>query len=171
MLISLQLLNAAAPESFTEALSGIFEHSPWIPQRASQSVPFESFDALYDTLCTVVDDAEEAEQLKLIRAHPDLSGKLAVAGKLTEHSTEEQQSARLDQLSPERFEEINAMNDAYKARFAFPFIICVKDHTQDSIFENFRERLRNDISTELTAALTQIKRIGWHRLTGTVVQS
>ncbi|MEM7673760.1 MAG: 2-oxo-4-hydroxy-4-carboxy-5-ureidoimidazoline decarboxylase, partial [Verrucomicrobiota bacterium] len=92
-----------------------------------------------------------------------------VTNQLTEHSTGEQQSARLDQLSPEKFQSMQAMNARYSEKFGFPFIICVKDHTQDSIFENFAARLGHDMSEEKFAALEQIKRIAWHRLHATVI--
>ena len=167
-MIALNSLNTLSEDAFTGTLDGIFEHSPWIPRASFAATPFETWDALYTSLCEVVDTAPETKQLELIRAHPDLAGKLAVANKLTEHSTTEQQSARLDQLSPERFTAMQSMNDAYKAKFGFPFIICVKDNTQDSIFKNFEARLDNSLEEERLAALTQIKRIGWHRLTGTV---
>lgn len=168
MTYSLSQLNSLDASDFRDVLGGIFEHSSWIPEQAHVTAPFESFDALYQALCDVTDAAPESDQLGLIRAHPDLAGKLAVAGELTDHSTSEQQSARLDQLSEDRFKEITQLNEAYKTKFSFPFIICVKDHTQDSIFANFRERLQNDASEERIAALTQIKRIAWHRLTDTV---
>lgn len=167
-MIDLKTLNSLSQTDFKQTLDGIFEHSPWIPQASHADAPFKDWEALYTGLCTVVDNASETKQLELIRAHPDLAGKLAVANQLTEHSTTEQASARLDQLSPERFASMQTMNDAYKAKFDFPFIICVKDHTQDSIFKNFEERLNNSAEQELTAALTQIKRIAWHRLSSTV---
>ena len=170
-MIALEKLNAQDADTFTETLDGIFEHSPWIPKETHNSAPFADWDALFSALCKVVDDSSEEKQLALICAHPDLAGKLAVSNQLTEHSTSEQQSARLDQLSPERFEAMQSMNEQYKAKFGFPFIICVKDHTQDSIFENFEARLENDKDEERLAALTQIKRIAWHRLQGTVASA
>ncbi|MGB0371690.1 MAG: 2-oxo-4-hydroxy-4-carboxy-5-ureidoimidazoline decarboxylase [Opitutales bacterium] len=165
---SLEILNTQDQATFTDTLSGIFEHSPWIPETTHASAPFDTWEALYQALCATVDTSAESLQMELILAHPDLAGKLAVSNQLTEHSTDEQQSARLDQLSPERFEAIQKMNSDYKAKFSFPFIICVKDHTQDSIFENFAARLENNIPKEREAALTQIKRIAWHRLQATV---
>ena len=167
-MISLEILNSQDCPDFTHTLDGLFEHSPWIPESTHASGPFADWETLYQSLCATVDTSPEAKQLELIRAHPDLAGKLAIANELTEHSTNEQASARLDQLSPERFQSMQAMNAAYKEKFGFPFIICVKDHTQDSIFENFKSRLNNDTDTERTAALTQIKRIAWHRLKDTV---
>ena len=102
--------------------------------------------------------------MALLRAHPDLAGKLAVAGEMTDSSTAEQKSARLDQLTKEQFKHMSQMNDTYKNKFEFPFIICVKDHTQESIFSHFESRLINDMQAERSEALTQINRIAWHRL-------
>ncbi|MEM9026638.1 MAG: 2-oxo-4-hydroxy-4-carboxy-5-ureidoimidazoline decarboxylase [Verrucomicrobiota bacterium] len=167
---TIELLNTLTADQFTETLNGIFEHSPWIPRKTFPKTPFDSWESLYSALCTTVDEAPESQQMDLITAHPDLAGKLAVANQLTEHSTGEQQSARLDQLSPERFESMQTMNTRYKEKFGFPFIICVKDHTQDSIFENFAARLQHEIYDEKFAALEQIKRIAWHRLHATVAE-
>ena len=104
------------------------------------------------------------EQIGLICAHPDLAGKLAIAGELTDQSASEQKSARLDQLTAEQFSRITALNNRYRERFGFPFVICVRDHSQTEIFDEFERRLRHDRSAEIQAALGQIGRIAWHRL-------
>lgn len=157
-------LNTVSQEAFTEMLGGLFEHSPWIAEGAASRRPFADAEALHAAHCAVLDEASVAQKVALIAAHPDLAGKLAIAGELTAFSTAEQQSARLDQLTPEQFAHITALNEQYRSRFGFPFVICVKDHTQESIFKEFERRVHLDRADEIEAALTQIKRIAWHRL-------
>lgn len=149
---------------FTLALADIFEHSPWIPSKTWIERPFDTIDDLHEKLCLTLDAASTEQKIELIRAHPDLAGKLAISGELTEYSTNEQQSAQLDKLSKEQFKRISSLNNRYKEKFGFPFIICVKEHSQASIFEHFEERVQNDSNSELAAALFQICRIAWHRL-------
>ena len=162
--MQLDTLNELDQAQFTEALGDIFEHSPWIPALTWEKRQFTGFKDLHGKLTETVEEATESQQLALIRAHPDLAGKLAVAGELTAFSTAEQQSARLDQLTTEQFDHMSQMNEAYKAKFGFPFIICVKDHNQESIFSHFESRLNNDQTAEHQEALKQIGRIAWHRL-------
>jgi 2-oxo-4-hydroxy-4-carboxy-5-ureidoimidazoline decarboxylase len=162
--MELSTLNESDQSVFTEALADIFEHSAWIPSETWPSKPFDSVEELHSKLCQTLSASTEEQKLQLIRAHPDLAGKLAVSGKLTEFSTSEQQSAQLDNLTLEQFERISNLNQKYKEKFEFPFIICVKEHTQSSIFDHFEERVNNDPETEVDAALFQICRIAWHRL-------
>lgn len=162
--MDLDTLNQLDQKAFTTALGEIFEHSPWIPYSTWERKPFGSIANLHASLCETLEVADESRKLELIRAHPDLAGKLAISGELTDFSTAEQQSAQLDKLTPEQFEKITTLNESYKTRFKFPFIICVKDHSQSSIFQNFEERVENDNASELQAALKQICRIAWYRL-------
>lgn len=162
--MTLSELNILDRDAFTTALADIFEHSSWIPLATWRQRPFAEIEDLHAGLCATLDAAGDDQKLELIRAHPDLAGKLAVAGKLTAFSTNEQQSARLDQLSAEQFAHISDLNTRYREKFGFPFIICVKDHTQESIFANFQDRINHNPVEERTAALFQIKRIAWHRL-------
>ncbi len=142
----------------------LFEHSPWIAQAAAALRPFQTVDEMHRALLGVVASSLREKKLALIQAHPDLAGKLAVSGNLTEQSTVEQRSARLDRLSPDQFARMSALNADYKGRFGFPFIICVRDHTQDQIFEAFEHRLTLSLEEEMETALVQIGRIAWHRL-------
>ena len=162
--MNLDTLNEMDQAEFAQALADIFEHSPWIPALTWERKPFLTLDDLHQNLTKTVVEASETQQLALIRAHPDLAGKLAVAGELTDFSTAEQRSAQLDKLTSEQFEHMSAMNECYKLKFEFPFIICVKDHNQADIFEHFETRLNNGIKAERYAALKQIYRIAWHRL-------
>lgn len=164
LLMELSSLNNQDQTSFTTALADIFEHSPWIPERTWSARPFKTLEELHSKLCQTLDTSDTEHKLDLIRAHPDLAGKLAVAGELTDFSTAEQASAQLDQLTTEQFEHMSNLNQQYKDKFGFPFIICVKEHNQTSIFQHFEERVNHDAETELDAALYQIKRIAWHRL-------
>jgi OHCU decarboxylase len=164
MALDLVTLNQLPPREFVFVTAPLFEHSLWIAERAASRRPFASIEAFHARLLDVVEEAGEEAQLALIRAHPDLAGKLAIAGELTVHSQAEQQSARLDRLTPEQFEQMTSLNAAYRSKFEFPFVICVRDHTQAGIFEAFRRRIANDRSAERSEALAQIGRIAWHRL-------
>lgn len=160
----LPALNQLPAAEFTRVAGPLYEHSPWIAERAAAARPFASVEAMHAALVAVIAAASTAEQVGLIAAHPDLAGKLAVAGQLTAESTAEQKTARLDQLSAADFARITALNDAYRAKFGFPFVICVRDHAQSEIFTAFEKRVASDRATEIETALAQIARIGWHRL-------
>lgn len=111
-----------------------------------------------------IDRAGRDVKLALIRAHPDLAGKAALAGEITAESTSEQKGAGLDRLTSEEFERFHVLNDAYKARFGFPFILAVRGHDKHSILASFERRLGHDIEDEIAEALAQIARIGEFRL-------
>ena len=162
--MNLEKLNNSDQNSFTQILGEIFEHSPWIPQETWKNRPFNTIEHLHKNLKQTLEAADDIKKLDLVRTHPDLAGKLAVSGELTDFSTAEQQSAQLNKLTEEQFETLSKLNQTYKDKFQFPFIICVKDHTQTSIFEHFNKRVSNDSETEINAALKQISRIAWHRL-------
>lgn len=157
-------LNQLPVAEFTRTAGPLFEHSPWIAERAAARRPFASIEVMHRELLAVVAAATTEEQIALIAAHPDLAGRLAVAGELTAHSQAEQRTARLDQLTPEQFIRMTELNDRYRSRFGFPFVICVRDHSQAEIFDEFERRLANDRPAEIAAALAQIGRIAWHRL-------
>ena len=108
--------------------------------------------------------ASEEEQLALIRAHPDLAGKVARAGEMTDFSVSEQASVGLDQMSQEEFDTFNRLNTAYKDRFGFPFIVAVRDHDKASILQAYDERQKNESSTERAEAMKNILRITELRL-------
>ena len=171
MPFDLVTLNQLPVDDFIRVAGPLFEHSPWIALRAASRRPFASVPDMHAVLVNVVDSATEGEKLALIRAHPDLAGKLAIAGDLTTHSRAEQKSARLDQLTPEQFADITALNERYRKKFEFPFVLCVRDHTQAELFEAFHRRIDHDRSAEMDAALTQIGRIAWHRLLALVASA
>ncbi|MFJ3055553.1 allantoate amidohydrolase [Herbaspirillum sp. NPDC087042] len=169
MTTTLEQLNGAEASAFIAALHGIYEHSPWIPERAALLRPFRNLTALKLALQKVVTEASRAEQLGLIRAHPELAGKAAIAGELTIESTGEQARAGLNLCSPEEFARLQQLNGDYNARFGFPFILAVKGPTgagltRQQIIATFTRRLRNQVEDELREALRQIGRIAEMRL-------
>jgi OHCU decarboxylase len=168
--IELAHLNACDREAFVLALAGIFEHSPWVAERVFPLRPFASVDASHTAMCTAVAAAGEGAQLLLIRAHPQLAGKAAVRGELTEASTLEQRGAGLDRCSPEEYAQLHALNDAYEAKFGFPFILAVRGHTRTSILASMAARLDHGRDEEIAEALRQIARIAGFRLSDLVVR-
>lgn len=169
MTTTLEKLNAAETSAFIAALHGIYEHSPWIPERAALQRPFRNLTAFKLALHKVVTDASRAEQLGLIRAHPELAGRAAIAGELTAESTGEQAKAGLNLCSPEEFARLQQLNADYNAKFGFPFILAVKGPTgagltRQQIIATFARRLRNQPEDELREALRQIGRIAEMRI-------
>jgi len=162
--VHLDQLNAVDKGAFTAALGGIFEHAPWVAERAYAARPFASVAGLHAAMLEAVAAAGEAEQLTLIRGHPELASKVARAGAMTAESCREQGSLGLDRLSDGEFARFERLNGAYRARFGFPFIICVRRHTRDSILDQFERRLANSPGAERTAALKEIGHITRLRL-------
>jgi OHCU decarboxylase len=162
-------LNTLDTAAFVDALRGIYEHSPRIPERASARRPFASPAALKLALQDVVERASEDEQLALLRAHPELAGKAAIAGELTQESTGEQAASGLHLCSPEEYATLHRLNAAYNARFGFPFILAVKGPTgkgltRQAIIATFERRLKHRRQDELAEALRQVHRIAEIRL-------
>ncbi|WP_312931427.1 2-oxo-4-hydroxy-4-carboxy-5-ureidoimidazoline decarboxylase [Pseudomonas sp.] len=154
-------------EAFIAAFADIYEHSPWVAQRAfdqGRVSELDDIDALHQRMSEVLLSASHAEQLALINAHPDLAGKAAVQGELTASSTAEQAGAGISQCSAEEFARFTALNTAYKARFHFPFIMAVRGSNRHQILAAFEARLHNDLATEFKQALMQINRIALLRL-------
>ena len=162
--ITLSSLNQATPVEFVLALADIFEHSPWVAEGAEGARPFASKETLLDAMIAVVLAAPHPEKLALIRAHPDLAGRLAVKGALTDASTSEQASVGLDQCTPEEFARFQSLNEAYKAKFGFPFVMAVRGKSRAEILDSFAQRLENDEAAEFDAALEQIAEIARLRL-------
>jgi 2-oxo-4-hydroxy-4-carboxy-5-ureidoimidazoline decarboxylase len=153
--------------SFTAAFGPVFEHSPWIAEAAFDAgLPPDADTAqgLHRALCAALRPADAERKLALIRAHPDLAGRLARAGRLTADSTREQASAGLDQLTDAERARFTELNDAYRTRFGFPFIIAVKGRSKAEILAAFQERLGHDAETERATALAQVERIALLRL-------
>lgn len=154
-------------EEFVETFGGIFEHSPWIAERAHELELGPAHDCaagVHNALCRIFRSSSEDERLGVLKAHPDLAGKLAQAGRLTAESTSEQASAGLDLLTDEERETFTRLNAAYVDKHGFPFIIAVRDHDKASILAAFHRRIDNDRPTEFKEACHQVERIARHRL-------
>ncbi len=157
--------------AFMAALGHVFEHAPWVAMRAAARRPFGTRAALHRAMMQVVQEASEAEQLELLRGHPELAGKAAQAGDLTADSAREQAGAGLDRLTPAEYARFHELNDAYRTKFGFPFIMAVKGRTKDEILAAFAARLDNDRATEFATALEQVGRIAAFRLADLVDDS
>jgi 2-oxo-4-hydroxy-4-carboxy-5-ureidoimidazoline decarboxylase len=164
--VTLEALNRAAPGEFERALGGVFEHSSWIAARAVDARPFASVEALHAAMIAVVRRASRAEQLALLRAHPDLAGRAARTGALTGSSAAEQSNAGLDRLDDEEYERFGRLNAAYREKFGFPFIIAVRRHDKKQILAAFETRLGNTPAQEVETALAQVFEIARLRLAG-----
>lgn len=142
-------------------MSALFEHSPWVEERADAA---PSTGDRHADLMAVVHAASRAEQLALIRAHPELAGKAAIDGTLTSASAAEQASAGLDQLTPEEYARFHALNAAYRAAHDMPFIICVRMTDKAGILAAMEARAGQDTETEIATALAEIGKITKLRL-------
>jgi len=152
---------------FLQAQGRVYEHSPWIAEAlwsAGLKPEHDHVEALHRDLAAIVDAAPRERQLALLNAHPDLAGRLAVRGELTAESSSEQAGAGLDKCSPEEFRRFTELNDAYKAKFGFPFILAVKGKGRADILQNFEHRIHNGPETEFRAALNEVHKIALLRL-------
>jgi OHCU decarboxylase len=154
---------AGLPLSLAE-LGSLFEHSPWVAQAAWQSGPFAGIAELQAALEAAVRDAPRERQLELIRAHPELAGREAQEGALTSESAGEQASAGLDRLTAEELEALRQLNRSYSERFGFPLIVCVREHTKDSILGWGAARLEHSREQEIEIAIGEITKIARLRL-------
>jgi 2-oxo-4-hydroxy-4-carboxy-5-ureidoimidazoline decarboxylase len=157
-------LNRLSAGAFVTALGHVFEHSPWVAERASRKRPFKSVDELHETMISAVWSAPQASQMTLLRAHPELAGKAAMRGELTTESTLEQSGAGLSHCSPEELARLAALNAAYNKKFGFPFILAVKGYNRAGILGEFERRVERDPSVEFEEALKQVARITRFRL-------
>ena len=154
-------------DAFVARFGGVYEHSPWVAERAwDAGLGAETATAggLSGALHAQVAAASEDERLALLRAHPDLAGRLALAGELSADSTAEQAGAGLDRCTPQELEEFQALNERYKTRFGFPYILAIKGRHREQILENFRARVENDPEAEFEEAIEQVRRIALLRL-------
>lgn len=154
-------------DEFVEFFGGVYEHSPWIPRTAWQqglSEKHNTPEGLSEIMMEVVANADHDKILTLINAHPDLAGKAALDGELTEESTSEQSGAGIDQCTAEEFEKFQYYNNAYKEKFGFPFIMAVKGSNKHQILDAFVVRVENDEKSEFQQAVTEINKIAQFRL-------
>ena len=155
---------AAGREAFVARYGGLFEHSPWVAEAAYERGPFATREELLSALTDAMRAAPLERRVALIRAHPDLAGKAAIEGRVTADSAREQGSAGLDRLTADEHEVFTRANTAYRERFGFPFVICVREHDKESILATARARLENDTGTEVEVALGEIAKIARLRL-------
>ncbi|MEM6895858.1 MAG: 2-oxo-4-hydroxy-4-carboxy-5-ureidoimidazoline decarboxylase, partial [Pseudomonadota bacterium] len=154
--------SAMDRSAFLAKFGGLFEHSPWVAERAFDLELGPAHDApagLHSALCRAFRSASEAERLGVLRAHPDLAGKLAAAKTLTADSTSEQASAGLDALTDDERATFTQLNTAYTDKHGFPFIIAVRDHSKAGILRAFERRIAHDTETEFAEACRQVERI------------
>lgn len=154
-------------DEFLERFGGVYEHSPWIAEQVYDEGLTNQADQparLSQAMIEVVSRSGREPQLTLLRAHPDLAGKLAIAGGLTQASSAEQAGAGLDRCSESEFSEFTELNDRYRAKFDFPFIVAVRGLNRESILERFRVRVHNDWDSEFDEALNQVHRIARLRI-------
>lgn len=157
-------LNKLERESFVQKIGPVFEQSPWIAETTWQKRPFTNLKNLHRALCKTVKNSGEGKQLALIRSHPDLVGRAALAGTLTHESTGEQAGAGLNKLSPEEIALFQKNSAAYKKKFSFPFVICARLNKKEAILNGFQRRLENSREHEIQAALEEIFKIAELRL-------
>ena len=162
--MNLSDVNALHPAGFVAALGGVFEHSPWVAERAYDARPYANVGALHDAMLRVVHSATRDEQLALIRAHPELAGCAMVRNEMTADSTKEQSGAGLTSCSPEEYARLVELNAHYNAKFHFPFILAVKSYDRAGVIAEFARRVERDVDVEFAEALRQIARITRLRL-------
>jgi len=166
--LTIHQINALDRDAFVAAFGGIVERSPWVAEVAWQARPFADRAALHAAMVAALRSASPDAQLAVVRAHPDLAGRAAIAGDLTPESTREQASAGLDRLTPDEYAEFTRLNTSYSQRFDFPFVICVREHDKAGILRAFRERLHNDRPAELSTAVGEVAKIAALRLADAV---
>jgi len=162
--IPLRAVNDMDEAAFVAAFGDIAEHSPWVAAEAAKARPFIDRRAMAEAFIDAVFDADAPRQLGLLRAHPDLAGRAAIAGELAPESRREQAGAGLDQLTGEEFARFTDHNRRYRDGFGFPFILAVKGATKHDVLNSFAERIDNEPEAEFATAIRQVARIISFRL-------
>lgn len=157
--ITVAAVNAMDAAAFVAAFGDVAEHSPWIAERATAQRPFASRQAMVEAFGDEVREAGPGEKLALLRAHPDLAGRAAMAGEVAEESRREQAGAGLDTLTPEEFRRFTELNRAYTEKFGFPFILAVRGADKQTILAAFAERIERDPEAEKAMAISEVTRI------------
>jgi len=152
-------------DEFVRRYGGVYEHSAWVAEQgfADASERCNAI-ALATVLAAVVDATSHAQKLALIQAHPDLAGRASIAGELTDASTDEQAGAGIDQCSAEEFQRFQSLNERYKEKFGFPFVMAVRNSNRQEILAGFTTRLENNLETEFARAISEIHKIARLRL-------
>jgi len=153
-------VNNLRKSDFISIFGNVFEKTQWIAEKAYDSKPYKNFEELFSKMMEIFENSKKERHLEILNAHPDL----AVEKKLTEDSKNEQKNASLNQCTDEEFVEFRKLNNEYKKKFGFPFIIAVKGKNKEEILNNFRQRLINNINLEFKEAKKQVKKIASFRL-------
>ena len=152
--------NKLSKSEFISAFGNIFEKTEWIAERCYESKPYNNLDQLISKMMEIFENTEKEKHLEILNSHPNL----AVEKKLTYDSKNEQKNASLNQCTNEEFMEFKKLNEEYKKKFGFPFIIAVKGKNKEEILINFRQRITNNINSEFEEAKKQVKKIASFRL-------
>jgi 2-oxo-4-hydroxy-4-carboxy-5-ureidoimidazoline decarboxylase len=160
----IQEVNGMDKSTFVSIFGSVYEHSSWVAEAAWQHRPFASLDGLHGTMDSIVREAAQSRQMNLIKAHPELAGRLAAAGQLTLESSSEQAQAGLTSLSENLTKRMLELNHSYQKKFGFPFIICARLNNVATILQAMEERLTNSSETEFTTALQEVSQIARLRL-------
>ena len=151
-------------KAFVARYGGIYEHSPWVAEQAWESIGDEPANNVAELLAACVDGASRKQKMALIRAHPDLAGRAAIAGELTASSTAEQASAGLDRCTPDEYENFRSLNRRYRQKFGFPFVMAVRNSSRAQIIQALERRLDQDGEAEFETAIAEIHKIARLRL-------
>ena len=157
---SIDKFNKLSKTEFISIFGNIFEKTEWIAERCYESKPYNNPDELVSKMMKIFENIEKEKHLEILNSHPDL----AVEKKLTEDSKNEQKNANLNQCTDEEFVEFKKLNEEYKKKFGFPFIIAVKGKNKEEILNSFRQRITNNINLEFEEAKKQVKKIASFRL-------
>lgn len=166
---SLAEVNAMSADAFVRAFGDVAEHSPWVAEAAAEARPFADRESMIATFAAAIESADRNRQRQLLLAHPDLAGRAAIAGELTEDSRREQGGVELDRLTPEEFARFTALNAAYRERHEIPFILAVRGATKHDIMAACAARTPNDPDEEFRTAVGQVCRIVRFRIEDRVI--
>ena len=157
---SINKVNKLSKPDFISIFGNVFEKTEWIAQKSYDSKPYKNFEELFSKMMEVFENSNKENHIKILNAHPDL----AIEKKLTRDSKKEQKNVSLNQCTEKEFLEFKKLNEEYKKKFGFPFIIAVKGKNKEEILNNFRQRLTNNINLEFEEAKKQVKKIASFRL-------
>ncbi len=169
--ISLDQLNALSEEEFQATIGPVFEKSGWVAKVMSNLRPFENLETLLQAMIAEVENGGPDVLLELIQAHPDLGARIHERDALTDESKQEQNQTGLFGMAPDEEDQFVALNQSYNAKFGFPFIICARMNTKESILDQFRLRLERERETEIAEAWAQIQKIAELRLNDILIPS
>ena len=157
---SIDKVNKLSKSDFISIFGNVFEKTEWIAQKSYDSKPYKNFEELFSKMMEVFENSNKENHIKILNAHPNL----AVEKKLTKDSKKEQKSSSLNQCTEKEFLEFKKLNEEYKKKFGFPFIIAVKGKNKEEILNSFRQRIANNINLEFIEAKKQVIKIAIFRL-------